>query len=82
VQAAAVVPNAALRREAGEVGVWQVKDGRLQFAPLKLGVTDLDGRVQVREGLTAGDEIVLYSERALNSGSRIEVVSSLPGAER
>ncbi|CAH1749481.1 RND family efflux transporter MFP subunit [Thauera humireducens] len=82
VQAAAVVPNAALRREAGEVGVWQVKDGRLQFAPLKLGATDLDGRVQVREGLTAGDEIVLYSERALSSGSRIEVVSSLPGAEQ
>jgi RND family efflux transporter MFP subunit len=82
VSAAAVIPNAALRREAGEVGAWQVKDGRLRFAPLKLGVTDLDGRVQVREGLTAGDEIVLYSERALSSGSRIEVVSSLPGAER
>ncbi len=82
VSAAAVIPNAALRREAGEVGAWQVKDGRLRFAPLKLGVTDLDGRVQVREGLTVGDEIVLYSERALNSGSRIEVVSSLPGAER
>lgn len=82
VSAAAVIPNAALRREAGEVGAWQVKDGRLRFAPLKLGATDLDGRVQVREGLTAGDEIVLYSERALSSGSRIEVVSSLPGAER
>ncbi|WP_341647320.1 hypothetical protein [Thauera humireducens] len=82
VSAAAVIPNAALRREAGEVGAWQVKDGRLRFAPLKLGVTDLDGRVQVRAGLTAGDEIVLYSERALSSGSRIEVVSSLPGAER
>lgn len=80
--AAVVVPNAALRREAGEVGVWQVKEGRLHFAPLKLGAADLDGRVQVRAGLTAGEEIVLYSERALSSGSRIDVVSTLPGAHR
>lgn len=80
--AAVVVPNAALRREAGEVGVWRVKEGRLHFAPLKLGAADLDGRVQVRAGLTAGEEIVLYSERALSSGSRIDVVSTLPGAHR
>lgn len=82
VQAAVMIPNAALRREAGEVGVWQVKEGRLQFAPLKLGATDLDGRVQVREGLTEGDEIVLHSERALSRDSRIDVVPSLPGAQR
>lgn len=80
--AAVVVPNAALRREAGEVGVWQVKEGRLHFAPLKLGAADLDGRVQVRAGLTAGEEIVLYSERALSRDSRIDVVSILPGAQR
>ncbi len=80
--AAVVVPNAALRREAGEVGVWQVKEERLHFVPLKLGAADLDGRVQVRAGLTAGEEIVLYSERALSSGSRIDVVSTLPGAHR
>jgi hypothetical protein len=59
-----------------------VKEGRLQFTPLKLGATDLDGRVQVREGLTEGDEIVLYSERALSRDSRIDVVPSLPGAQR
>ena len=80
--AAVVVPNAALRREAGEVGVWRVKEGRLHFVPLKLGAADLDGRVQVRAGLTAGEEIVLYSERALSRGSRIDVVSTLPGAHR
>ncbi|WP_345792314.1 efflux RND transporter periplasmic adaptor subunit [Thauera sp. JM12B12] len=80
--AAVVVPNAALRREAGEVGVWRVKEGRLHFAPIKLGAADLDGRVQVRAGLTAGEEIVLYSERALSRDSRIDVVSTLPGAHR
>lgn len=82
VPAAVVIPNAALRREAGEVGVWQVKAERLHFAPLTLGATDLDGWVQVREGLMAGDEIVLYSERALSHDSRIEVVSALAGAQR
>lgn len=80
--AAVVIPNAALRREGGEVGVWRVQDGRLHFAPLKLGARDLEGRVQVREGLAADEEIVLYSERALSAGSRIEVVSALAGAGR
>jgi len=48
--------------------------------PLKLGASDLDGRVQVREGLAAGDEIVVYSEAALRAGRRTEVVAAVDGA--
>jgi len=33
--------------------------------------------VQIIEGLKAGDEIVVYSERDLNDDSRIKVVASL-----
>jgi HlyD family secretion protein len=44
-------PNAAVRREGGKVGVWQIVDGDLRFSPVKLGASDLDGYVQVREGL-------------------------------
>lgn len=73
---AAVVPNAAVRRESGTVGVWRVADGGLAFVPVKLGAGDLDGRLQVREGLAAGDEIVLYSQRALTATSRIDVVTA------
>ena len=34
------------------------------------------------EGLKAGDEIVVYSERDLNDGSRIKVVASLTGKSK
>ncbi|HNC68506.1 MAG TPA: efflux transporter periplasmic adaptor subunit, partial [Thauera aminoaromatica] len=79
--AAAVIPNAAVRREAGVVGGWQVSgEGELRFVPLQLGASDLDGRVQVREGLAAGDEIVVYSEAGLRAGRRTEVVAALDGA--
>ena len=81
LHAAAVIPNAALRREAGAVGVWRrAGEGGLRFVPLKLGASDLDGRVQVREGLAAGDEIVVYSEAGLRAGRRTEVVAALDGA--
>jgi hypothetical protein len=41
------------------------------------GVSDLDGRTQILEGLQGGETVVLYSEKALDSGSRIHVVERL-----
>lgn len=82
ISAAPVIPNAAIRREGDKLGVWQVMDGDLQFTPVKLGASDLDGRVQVSEGLKAGDQVVLYSEKTLTERSRIDVVEHIPGASR
>lgn len=76
---APVIPNAALRRQGGAPGVWQVAGSDLRFTPVKLGAADLAGRVQVREGLKSGDQVVLYSQKALSSGSRFEVVERMPG---
>ena len=58
---------------------WRVTAGRLQSATLELGAADLDGYVQVRAGLRAGDEIVAYSEKSLTERSRIRVVQSIAG---
>lgn len=77
--ASPVVPNAAIRRDSGQTGVWLVVDGDLRFTPVKLGTADLDGRVQVREGLKTGDQVVLYSEKTLTARSRIEVVERIKG---
>jgi RND family efflux transporter MFP subunit len=77
--AAAVIPNAAVRHEGGRAGVWRIADGGLTFIPVKLGRSDLDGRVQVIEGLEAGSRVVVYSEKALGPGSRIHVVERIPG---
>lgn len=76
---ALVVSNASLRRRGAELGVWRHEHGKLRFAPVKTGAESLDGRVQILEGVRAGDEIVVYSERDLKDDSRIKVVESLPG---
>lgn len=80
--AAPVIPNAAIHRENGQVGVWQARDGDLHFTPVKLGVADLDGQVQIRDGLKNGDRVVVYSEKALTARSRIQMVEHIPGAAR
>ncbi len=80
--AAPVIPNAAIHRENGQVGVWQAMDGDLHFTPVKLGIADLDGQVQIRDGLKNGDRVVVYSEKALTARSRIHVVEHIPGAAR
>lgn len=76
-----VIPNAAIQRIDGQLGVWQAIDGDLSFTPVVLGRSDLDGRVQVREGLAAGDRVVVYSEKALHGRSRIHLVEQVPGVE-
>jgi RND family efflux transporter MFP subunit len=76
---AAVIPNASLQRVDGQLGVWAIEDGDLKFAPIRIGATDLDGNVQVIEGLKAGQKVVLYSQHALKASSRIKIVKQIPG---
>ena len=78
----AVIPNAAVQRVDGKSGVWQVVQGTKRFTPVTLGAADLEGNVQVRDGLRPGDRVVVYSAKALKAGSRITVVDRIPGAPR
>ena len=74
-----VIPNAALRTVGGQRGAWKLVDGALEFTPLALGRSDLDGNVQVLKGLTGGEQVVLYSEKTLTAYSRIHVVERIRG---
>ena len=60
----------------------RMRAGSCSFVPVKTGAEGLDGTVQILEGLSAGDEVVVYSERDLEDGSRIKVVPALRGASR
>lgn len=82
VAPAPVLPAAAIRRVGGEIGAWRIDDDQLTFVPLRLGVGDLDGQVQVLEGLQIGDRVVLYSEATLSARSRFKEVASLIGGAR
>lgn len=76
---APTITNAALRTVGGQRGVWKFRDGQLAFAPLRLGRADLDGQVQVQEGLAVGDAVVVYSEGTLGPKSRVHVVERIAG---
>ncbi len=74
-----VVSNASIQRVDGQLGVWTINDGSLHFTPVKTGATDLDGHVQIVEGVQPGIQVVVYSQRALTARSRFKVVEQLPG---
>lgn len=80
VKDAVVVPNASLRHRGAQQGVWRYADGQLGFVPVTTGAEGLDGTVQILEGLHVGDQVVVYSERDLDDGSRVTVVPALRGA--
>ena len=73
------IPNAAVRRNGQTVGVWEIINEKLHFTPIKLGSSDLNGYVQVLEGLKEGSRIVVYSEKVLSSKSRIRIVDKIAG---
>ncbi len=74
-----VVPNASIQRVDGRLGVWLVEDGSLRFAAIKAGTTDLEGRVQILQGLKGGESVVVYSYKTLGANSRIKIVDRILG---
>lgn len=78
-QSGLLVPNAAIKQMPQGSGVWKLKDGKPSLTPVKLGSTGLDGKVQIFDGLAAGDEVVIHSEGDLSESARIKVVSQLVG---
>lgn len=79
VAAAPVIRNAAIHRVDDKTGVWKLVDARAVFTPVTTGAADLDGNVQVTQGLAPGDIIVLYSAKTLSSDRRLHVVERIPG---
>ncbi len=74
---AMVLPQASVKTHQGRTGVWRLKDGALEFVPVQWGLASLDGRIQVLQGLTANDTVVVYSEKPLSTGGRFRVVDAL-----
>lgn len=74
-----VVPNASVQRVDGRLGVWLLEAGSLRFAAVKTGATDLEGRVQILQGLSGGEKVVVHSHKALDANSRIKVVERIMG---
>ncbi|MBV6493458.1 MAG: Multidrug resistance protein MdtA [Turneriella sp.] len=77
---APTILNASLVRHEGSLGVWRLDtNNRIAFVPVKVGATDLDGWVEVREGLNVGDRIVVHSHAPLSEKSRLRIVKAIKG---
>jgi len=72
-----IVPAASIQRQAASTGVWRMESGKPVFALVKVGAASLDGKVQVLDGLKADDEIVVYSQKPLTTGARVQVVDTI-----
>jgi len=78
VPGALVVPPQALQRDTAEASVAQafvVKNGKAERRSVTLGVETPD-KVQVRDGLAAGDQVVLDPPAALASGAPVELAAA------
>ncbi|MBU4524921.1 MAG: efflux RND transporter periplasmic adaptor subunit [Desulfomicrobium sp.] len=76
---APAIPGSSVLRNKNTLGVWVVEDGNIEFVPVELGQADLEGMVQVRKGLRAGQTVVSHSASTLTDRSGIKIVDSLPG---
>jgi len=79
LSATPVIHNASIKQFQGQSGVWIIDDDVLLFAPVSVGAHDLDGRVQILDGLKVGDQVIVYSKQELSRHSRIKVVDQLLG---
>ncbi|MCC7327190.1 MAG: hypothetical protein IT521_10355 [Burkholderiales bacterium] len=71
------VPAAAVKRLNRLDGVWQLTDGRAVFRPVRIGITTLDGRSQILDGLVPGNEVVVHSEKELRPDDKVKVVAAI-----
>lgn len=71
------IPSAAVKRVDKVSGVWVLRDGLITFKPVKIGLSTMDGRTQILDGLGEGDEVIVYSQQALREGLKVKVVSAL-----
>jgi len=72
-----LLPNAAIKRQGEQAGVWILNGNAPKFVALGLGQTSLDGQVQVLSGIKASDRVVVYSEKEINIQTRIKIVTKL-----
>lgn len=68
VDSALAVPASAVREEIGQTFVYAIQDGVVKRKNVKVGAPDAAGRVQVLEGLAAGDRIVRVNLGSLREG--------------
>lgn len=71
------IPTAAVKRINQQDGVWVLQNSRARFRPVTLGISTLDGRTQILDGLGGSDEVIVYSQQAMEAGMKLNVVPEI-----
>ena len=77
---ALAVPASAVREEIGQTFVYAIDDGMVKRKNVRVGPPDAAGRVQVLEGLAAGERIVRVNLGALREGVAARLSGPQPAA--
>jgi RND family efflux transporter MFP subunit len=78
IDRALAVPASAVREEMGQTFVYAIDNGRIKRKNVKVGPADAGGRVQVLEGLAAGDRIVRANLGSLREGATARLAGPEP----
>jgi RND family efflux transporter MFP subunit len=78
VDNALAVPASAVREEIGQTFVYAIENGALKRKNVKVGAADSEGRVQVLDGLAAGDRIVRANLGSLREGVQARLAGPEP----
>ena len=71
------IATAAIKRVNQQDGVWVLQDGRAKFRPVKIGISTLDGRAQILDGISDTDEVIVYSQKEIKEDLKLKVVSKI-----
>lgn len=75
-QGALVVPTRAVVGAAGAQSVYVIRDGRAERRRVRVG-TDIEGRVEVLDGVAFGDTVITTGNALLRDGAMVRIVEPL-----
>ncbi len=74
---ARTIPSAAVKRADKQDGVWVLQSEGVRFKPVRIGITTMDGRTQILDGLGDDDTVIVYSQQPLRPGLDVKIVPRL-----
>lgn len=72
---AVIVPESAIVQRGGKAVIYTVDGNKVTEVPVRIGKR-MEGSVEVREGITAGDVVVTAGNNQLRNGAEVEVVAT------
>jgi membrane fusion protein (multidrug efflux system) len=72
---AVIVPETAVIQRGDKTVVFTVADNKVKEVPVRIGKR-MEGRVELRDGIAAGDVVVTAGNAQLRDGAEVEIVPS------